>query len=643
MQATTNGYESPPTVSVILWGYGQSMQCIQACLEVLLSTSLPVEILLGNNADTSSAPDIRLNRTSGHCIVYTKETFPNRAAFWNRGIETARGEYLVFMDGGDRIEAGALDRLLLLARQTGVDMVRGGLVCVRNNEPPVDVYAGLTDTDGGQLATGADSLISLFQRTVYFPTAYGYIYKREWVLSNLRFDESLVCPEEIWLIEAHLRAGNVRADRGRFYECRTPKEYRIEDIDTDGPKYASHLFEIGNRLHSCIDDVPSEPLRSWLLVNVCRIFAGAGLTVAGIRTRSFGLPAYRLPSDCEIDRLEVPGAQEKCRRYCRQANQWLREFTAWHDNPCDRIMETMAKEELQGKRIILVYNSPAWQDYDETLRNLPKGYALTLDRTYADRAFAIVFHIPTLYEHLYGELEKPDGQIWAAWNMEPESKVPLLDDEAFLGFFDLRMDYHPYADIVCPYYAGFKPERIEVPTDPTRKKNRVCMLVSSGVNQSGREEYLAELMKYTPVDSYGRLYHNKDMDGEDRGWESKIELYSQYKFVIAFENSILEDYVTEKLYDPLISGSVPVYLGAPNVVEYLPGDDCVLRADRFGSPQELAKYIERCYADDEEYLKYHRWRNLPWREDFVRKVAVQEDSPFVRLCGLLDRKYPLKP
>lgn len=40
---------------------------------------------------------------------------------------------------------------------------------------------------------------------------------------------------------------------------------------------------------------------------------------------------------------------------------------------------------------------------------------------------------------------------------------------------------------------------------------------------------------------------------------------ARYKFVIAYENSVCEDYITEKLWRPLIVGVVPIYYGAPNV------------------------------------------------------------------------------
>lgn len=86
-----------------------------------------------------------------------------------------------------------------------------------------------------------------------------------------------------------------------------------------------------------------------------------------------------------------------------------------------------------------------------------------------------------------------------------------------------------------------------------------------------REEYLRELMKYINIDSFGLCFNNKvkpkrqflivkewpkDIK-QQPWWEAKWELISRYKFVIAFENAITEDYVTEKLFHSFIVGTVP--------------------------------------------------------------------------------------
>ena len=67
---------------------------------------------------------------------------------------------------------------------------------------------------------------------------------------------------------------------------------------------------------------------------------------------------------------------------------------------------------------------------------------------------------------------------------------------------------------------------------------------------------------------------------------------ARYKFTLAFENTVTPDYVTEKLYEPLIAGSVPVYRGAPNVADFAPAPRCFIDAADFAGPAELAAYLD---------------------------------------------------
>lgn len=44
-----------------------------------------------------------------------------------------------------------------------------------------------------------------------------------------------------------------------------------------------------------------------------------------------------------------------------------------------------------------------------------------------------------------------------------------------------------------------------------------------------------------------------------------FQLIAKYKFAIAIENAICEDYVTEKLWRPLHVGTIPIVLGSPRI------------------------------------------------------------------------------
>lgn len=52
----------------------------------------------------------------------------------------------------------------------------------------------------------------------------------------------------------------------------------------------------------------------------------------------------------------------------------------------------------------------------------------------------------------------------------------------------------------------------------------------------------------------------KGMDHKDF-----YELLSKYKFVIAAENAICEDYITEKFWRSFYVGTVPIVYGSPSI------------------------------------------------------------------------------
>lgn len=47
----------------------------------------------------------------------------------------------------------------------------------------------------------------------------------------------------------------------------------------------------------------------------------------------------------------------------------------------------------------------------------------------------------------------------------------------------------------------------------------------------------------------------------------------RYKFCVAMENSVRQDYVTEKIWDALGAGCIPVYLGFSNARDFVPDPD----------------------------------------------------------------------
>ena len=109
-------------------------------------------------------------------------------------------------------------------------------------------------------------------------------------------------------------------------------------------------------------------------------------------------------------------------------------------------------------------------------------------------------------------------------------------------------------------------------------------------------------MKYMSIHSFGKCLHNAyDIDnGQQRKWKNKIRLLAGFKFVLVFENdNRFRDWVTEKLYHAFLAGAVPVYWGASNIEEYLPGNHSAVLARDFDTPRALAEYLVKLGNDDD--------------------------------------------
>lgn len=92
------------------------------------------------------------------------------------------------------------------------------------------------------------------------------------------------------------------------------------------------------------------------------------------------------------------------------------------------------------------------------------------------------------------------------------------------------------------------------------------------------------------------------------------------------ENSIAKDYVTEKIYDAFAAGCVPIYLGAPNIHEFIPSMDAIIDYNAFGTPEALAQELRRLSSNRTAYLEKFDWQKRPetWGKEFLGILATSK-------------------
>ncbi|NEO02761.1 MAG: fucosyl transferase [Moorea sp. SIO3I7] len=82
---------------------------------------------------------------------------------------------------------------------------------------------------------------------------------------------------------------------------------------------------------------------------------------------------------------------------------------------------------------------------------------------------------------------------------------------------------------------------------------------------------------------------------------SKVQLCEKYRFVLSFENFRgNRGYISEKIFDPMFAGAVPVYLGDERITDYIP-TDAFVDARNFSNSEELINYLISC--SQQEWIK----------------------------------------
>ena len=128
---------------------------------------------------------------------------------------------------------------------------------------------------------------------------------------------------------------------------------------------------------------------------------------------------------------------------------------------------------------------------------------------------------------------------------------------------------------------------------------KFCSIVVSNQRfaSSHRERFFKLLSEYKQVDSGGMLWNNIGGAVAD-----KLEFVSQYKFNIAFENSSVHGYTTEKIMEPMAVNTLPIYWGNPLVCKDFNAASFV-NVNDFASMEDAVQYIVDLDNDDSKYLQ----------------------------------------
>jgi len=234
-------------------------------------------------------------------------------------------------------------------------------------------------------------------------------------------------------------------------------------------------------------------------------------------------------------------------------------------------------------------------------------------------------------------LNRSDAVLFHAYQYDPDDLPSIRRPQQQFIFFNhedpygvllRRSPYPPEFDHLPTKLPPGKLPSMVIPSvhpSTVAHKTKLIIYVSSNCESSSRrEDYLQVLSKHVQIDTYGRCgeFQCEPWNGE----ECFEKLLPNYKFHLAFENSLCPDYVTEKFWRALKWGAVPIVYGAADYAAYAPPNSYIHVAE-FASPKDLADYLLLLDRNDALYAKYFEWR----------KDWEVERKPMIGWCDLCEK------
>lgn len=147
-----------------------------------------------------------------------------------------------------------------------------------------------------------------------------------------------------------------------------------------------------------------------------------------------------------------------------------------------------------------------------------------------------------------------------------------------------------------------------IPFVPLEERRDICCVAGNKKSSHPTELYSrreGDLLGLARLGFGADLFGNgwQNAQGPIRAlWKGRIgeksETMRRYTFALCYENCHgLRGYVTEKIVDCILSGTIPVYWGADNVSDYFP-DFAYVDRRRFGSVEELHAHLAAMPAEE---------------------------------------------
>ena len=255
--------------------------------------------------------------------------------------------------------------------------------------------------------------------------------------------------------------------------------------------------------------------------------------------------------------------------------------------------------------------------------------------------------------------KRKSKQYYIFWELESAS-YPYMDIHRLDNFFNWTMTTRQNSDIILPYGRivqikehpnpgpkldaliqdfGLKNQHL---AHNRSKIPKAAWFVSNCVTQSRRESLVKELATLMSIDVYGNCSKLYNKDSKEKSCNKSDEfngskdgcykmLEKNYRFYLSFENSLCQDYVTEKFFKPMEHDVLPISLNGADMNQISPPHSSINILD-FNSTLDLIDYLEKLSNDNALYASYFWWKDYYEVQNDLRHRA----QSYCDLCAKLN-------
>lgn len=260
-----------------------------------------------------------------------------------------------------------------------------------------------------------------------------------------------------------------------------------------------------------------------------------------------------------------------------------------------------------------------WYQFLLSRRLLPEGKTAAFFSVFGDRS---------IIERVHADMKV----FFTGENLKRDSFVQYTDHCLDNQTIDLAMGFEvfehpryirfPLWMMDCMFPADSSEDAIRAKCQQVRfpninEKNKFCSMIASNSADGMRQEMYEQISQIAHVDSAGRFMHNDDAL-QNKFDDNKSAYLQSYIFNICPENSSAYGYTTEKIFEAITAGCIPIYWGAEFADKQVINEDAVIRWNREDNGHSAVRQVNDLYSNPKllhEFLSQPRL--LPTAEEYI--------------------------